>query len=824
MTNLLAREKSPYLLQHADNPVAWQPWGPAALAQAQAEQKPIFLSIGYSTCHWCHVMAHESFENPAVAAVLNRDFIPVKVDREERPDLDRVYMAYVQQTTGHGGWPMSVWLTPEGKPFFGGTYFPPDDRPGRAGFVTVLTAITRHWAEQREKILQGADAVVAALQRYAVEGGAPEIKPEGGPVPRPETATRALALAAGEAFEKCYQYFYEAHDSTWGGFGGAPKFPRASVINFLFRTAALQGAASERGTAAVQRAAHTLQKMAEGGLHDHLGGGFHRYSVDEQWFVPHFEKMLYDQAQIALNYLEAKQATGREVFAWVARGIFDYVRRDLTGPHGGFYSAEDADSALPDELSVGAGPGALGGHALPPAGDGSSEGLARPVGKHPHAEGAFYVWTKSELDLVLGVDAEFFCAHFGVKIDGNVEHDPQAEFTGKNILRQRQSLVVTAREFKLEIEAASARLLGCLEKLRLGRTTRPRPQLDNKVITAWNGLMISALAKGHQVLEWRSLLAGDGADESPASRLLQKDEISVPARPEDSPYLWAATRAAEFVERELYDPATGVLYRSWREGRSDIAGFAEDYAYLIQGLLDLYEAGFAFRWLQWAEKLQAKMDQLFWDDGRGGYFNSRADDPTVIVRLKEDYDGAEPAPNSVAALNLVRLDWMLGGEVVGRVPSPGEATFPQGGGTPPTVMPFGKRAELVIEAFRPQWSRAPHALPQMLVALEMLLAEPRTVVLAGDPASADFRALASVLHPGLGPRMVILAADGADGQRWLAARRPYLAEMKPENGQSAAFVCNNFTCHAAVRTRDELLAALDWPRLGFSLATHGPVR
>ena len=864
MTNLLAREKSPYLLQHADNPVAWQPWGPAALAQAQAEQKPIFLSIGYSTCHWCHVMAHESFENLAVAAVLNRDFIPVKVDREERPDLDRVYMAYVQQTTGHGGWPMSVWLTPEGKPFFGGTYFPPDDRPGRAGFVTVLHAITRHWAEQREKILHGADEVVAALQRLATDGPAREIGPEGG-------ATAPLHEAAAEAFEKCYQYFYEAHDPTWGGFGGAPKFPRASVINFLFRTAALQGAASELGAAAVQMAAHTLQKMAEGGLHDHLGGGFHRYSVDEQWFVPHFEKMLYDQAQIALNYLEAKQATGRVVFAWVARGIFDYVQRDLTGPHGGFYSAEDADSALPDELSVGAGPGALGGHALPPAGDGSSEGLARPVGKHPHAEGAFYVWTKSELDLVLGVDAEFFCAHFGVKIDGNVEHDPQAEFTGKNILRQRQSLVITAREFDVEIGAASEKLLGCLAKLRAVRVTRPRPHLDDKVITAWNGLMISALAKGHQVLECHPersegssrTSGGDHADGFFADAQNDKQV--------ERPCLLAATRAAEFIERELYDPATGVLYRSWREGRSDIAGFAEDYAYLIQGLLDLYEAGFAIRWLQWAEKLQAKMDELFWDAGPvrpaqggpggdkgkslGGYFNSRADDLTVIVRLKEDYDGAEPAPNSVAALNLVRLDWMIGTverTAPGEPPEPGSSirlrpgyggqgglALPSTGDGAPgghalpsagngssggLALPFAARARLIIEAFRPQWSRAPQALPQMLVALEMLLAEPRTVVLAGDPASADFRALASVLHPGLGPRMVILAADGADGQRWLAARRPYLAEMKPENGQSAAFVCNNFTCHAAVRTRDELLAALDWPRLGFGLASHGPVR
>src|SRR4051794_17053612 len=338
--NRLGHERSPYLLQHAENPVDWYPWGQEALDRARAEQKPIFLSIGYSTCHWCHVMAHESFENEGVATVLNRDFVPVKVDREERPDLDRVYMTYVQQTTGHGGWPMSVWLTPEGKPFYGGTYFAPDDRHGRPGFVAVLNALSRHWKDDRKKISDGAEEVVQALRRYAAEGGAAEASdgPAKGPQP--------LHEAAGDAFEKCYQYFYESYDEQWGGFGGASKFPRASVLNFLFRIAALQGGQSELGASAIKMAEQTLQRMAEGGLHDHVGGGFHRYSVDEQWFVPHFEKMLYDQAQIAVNCLEAKQATGDERFAWMARDIFEYVARDLTSPGGGFYTAEDADSLI----------------------------------------------------------------------------------------------------------------------------------------------------------------------------------------------------------------------------------------------------------------------------------------------------------------------------------------------------------------------------------------------------------------------------------------------------------------------------------------------
>jgi uncharacterized protein YyaL (SSP411 family) len=725
MPNRLAAEKSPYLRQHADNPVAWLPWGEEALARARAEQKPIFLSIGYSTCHWCHVMAHESFEDATVAAVLNRDFIPVKVDREERPDLDRIYMTYVQHTTGHGGWPMSVWLTPKGEPFYGGTYFPREDRHGRPGFVTLLETIAGHWRDQRPKIEQGAAGVVEALAHNAREGAGPA-----GDTP--------LHEAAGEAFEKAFQYFYDAHDTRWGGFGGAPKFPRGSILEFLFRTAALQGANSDLGQAAIGLCAVTLQRMAEGGLHDHLGGGFHRYAVDAEWHVPHFEKMLYDQALIALNCLEAQQATALPVFGWVARGIFDYVARDLTHPAGGFYSAEDADS--------------------------TAESGA-------HAEGAFYVWTQKEIEAELGADAPFFCAHFDVKPEGNVAHDPHGEFPGKNVLRQLRPLVRTAEQFKLTPVDAEAKLLGCVEKLRLARERRPRPHRDDKIVTAWNGLMISALARGHQVLGHE---AGEGRDGPPG----RPEET---ARPAVAPYLHAATRAAEFLQHELYDAATGELYRTWREGRSAITGFAEDYASLIQGLLDLYEAGFDIRWLQWAERLQRRMDELFWDAEHGGYFNTRAGDPAVILRLKDDYDGAEPAANSIAALNLLRLDWMIG-----------------------TEDSYRTKALRTLEAFRSQWSRSPHALPQMLSALELALAEPRTVVLAGDPAAADFRALAATLATGLGPRRAILAADGGPGQAWLAARRPYLADMRPAGGRATAYVCENFTCHAPITDAPQL--------------------
>jgi len=743
MPNRLAAEKSPYLRQHADNPVAWLPWGAEALARAEAEQKPIFLSIGYSTCHWCHVMAHESFENEAVAAVLNRDFIPVKVDREERPDLDRIYMTYVQQTTGHGGWPMSVWLTPGGRPFYGGTYFPREDHHQRPGFITVLETIARHWREQRPKIEQGAADIVARLAEHARAGAAPAA---GAPGP--------LHEAAGDAFEKAFQYFYDAHDTRWGGFGGAPKFPRASILEFLFRTAALQGVASDLGQAAIGLGAVTLQRMAEGGLHDHLGGGFHRYSVDAEWHVPHFEKMLYDQALIALNYLEAQQATQLPVFGWVARGIFDYVGRDLTSPGGGFYSAEDADSETED-----------GG---------------QKTEDRKHAEGAFYVWTQKEIEAVLGADAAFFCAHYDVKPDGNVAHDPHGEFPGKNVLRQLRPLVRTAEQFKLPPAEAEQKLLASLEKLRVVRAQRPRPHRDDKVVTAWNGLMISALARGSRVLG-------------------------------EARYLAAATRAAEFLERELYDAATGELYRTWREERSAITGFAEDYASLIQGLLDLYEAGFEIRWLQWAERLQRRQDELFWDATRGGYFNTRTGDPAVILRLKDDYDGAEPAANSIAALNLLRLDWMIGTEDRAqtshgerRATGPGLAAANIG----KTEDSYRAKALKALEAFRGQWSESPHALPQMLVALELALAEPRTVVLAGDPAADDFRALAAVLAEGLGPRRAVLAADGGAGQTWLAARRPYLAAMRPVGGRATAYLCENFTCQEPVSDPRELAKRL----------------
>ena len=701
MPNALAHEKSPYLLQHADNPVAWLPWGEAAFARARAENKPIFLSIGYSTCHWCHVMAHESFENPETAEILNEHFIAIKVDREERPDVDKVYMTYVQAMTGHGGWPLSAWLTPELKPFYGGTYFPPEDRHGRAGFPAILQTIARGWREEHDKLIAEGERVIAMLREHYLEKA-------------PAPSADDLTVAGGEAFEKGLGYLLETFDAEHGGFGSAPKFPRASNLDFLFRCAAIQGVTSEIGAEAVRLATSTLRGMARGGIHDHVGGGYHRYSVDGEWFVPHFEKMLYDQAQIALNALEAKQATGDERYAWMARDIFDYVRRELTSPTGGFYTAEDADSAVTADSTQ-------------------------------HTEGAFYVWSAAELREVLGADAGFFAAHFGVLDAGNVEagRDPHGEFLGKNILAQNRSLGETAAQFGLTPEQANERLLAALAKLRDVRAKRPRPLLDDKIITANNGLMISALAKGAVIL-------GEPA------------------------YAAAAIRAAEFVQRELFDPKTGGLFRSWREGRGAAEGFAEDYAYLIQGLLDLYETTFELRWLQWAEQLQAAMDARFWDETRGGYFNSRADDAAIVLRLKEDYDGAEPAPSSVAAMNLLRLATMLQDE---------------------TLRAKGLRT---IEAFRAQWSGTPHAMPGMLCAVAGALEPPRSVVLAGDRGKSNFQALAAVLHEQLGPRRALLAVTGEADRAWLSQRAPWLVEMRPMDGQATAYVCEHFACQAPV--------------------------
>ena len=683
-TNRLIHEKSPYLLQHAHNPVDWYAWGPEAFDKARKEDKPIFLSIGYSTCHWCHVMERESFENEAIAAILNMNFVPIKVDREERPDVDRIYMAYVQSTTGGGGWPMSVWLTPDLRPFVGGTYFPPENRYGRAGFPTLLDRIAQAWHADREKIVESSHEVLEHLQKAA------EVTPSGG-------------LDAG-ALESGFFQFRRSFDSKLGGFGQAPKFPRPVTHNFLLRYYARTHQEEARDMVAA-----TLRAMARGGMNDQLGGGFHRYSVDERWFVPHFEKMLYDQAQLAISYLEAYQITHDGFFASVARRIFDYVLRDMTDKDGGFYSAEDADSVID------------------------------PSKPNEKGEGAFYVWTAEEIARVAGEPAAaWFSYRYGAQPHGNVENDPHSEFTGKNILFDAHTVEETAQHFSKPVEEVKDAIASAVEKLLAARSKRVRPHLDDKVLTAWNGLMISAFAKGGAIL----------------------------AEPR---YSAAAARAAEFILSRMHDTKTGVLLRRYRQQDAAITGFLDDYALFTQALLDFYETQFDVRYLQIAVQLTEKQSELFEDKEHGGFFSTAKGDTSLIVRMKEDYDGAEPSGNSVATLNLLRLAQMTGRS------------------------DFHDSANKTLRAFASRLMGMPSAVPQMLVAYEFSVSKPKQIILVGEGSTAETREMLSILHARFLPDRIVMLVDNA-ASKTLATYLPVVETMTRIHGKTTAYVCENYAC------------------------------
>ena len=671
--NRLIHESSPYLRQHADNPVDWYPWGPEAFARARRENKPIFLSIGYSTCHWCHVMARESFSDPAIARQLNENFVCIKVDREERPDVDRVYLAFVQASTGGGGWPMSVWLTPELKPFFGGTYFAPEDHAGRPGFKTTLT----------RQMLAALDADTRAAP-----------------------AAGELPLAALR--ERAFTQLKESFDAKNGGFESAPKFPIPVNLEFLFDVASTS-VDSARRSEALRLAVATLRAMANGGIHDHLGGGFHRYSVDAAWRVPHFEKMLYDQAQLANVCLTAWQLAADPTLRDAAIDTLGYIRRRLTGPDGGFYTAEDADSALPTNLSA-------------------------------HGEGAFYVWTAAEIARLLGTDeARLFGFAFGVQADGNVLGESAGELAHLNVLYREHSDAETAAHFKFAVPATHARLAAAARVLATARDLRPHPFCDDKIVTAWNGLAISAFARAAQVL-------GDPA--------------------------WAetATRAALFVQTKLFDPATGCLAHNTRGGARDERGFVEDYAFLIQGLLDLYEATFEVRWLEWAEQLQVKQNELFADDVAGGYFANATGDASVLLRLKEDSDGAEPSANSGAVRNLARLGALLHQEE------------------------WIALARRTANAFGPQLGRAPLSMPQMLASAAWLDGSPKQILIQGERSAPATQRLLTEVWSRFLPRRALVLIDAAS-RPFFNSKVPMVAAF-PEGDPAGAtaYVCENFAC------------------------------
>jgi len=697
-TNRLIWEKSPYLLQHAHNPVDWYPWGEEAFEKARRENKPIFLSVGYSTCHWCHVMERESFESAEVAEFLNRWFVPVKVDREERPDVDRIYMTFVQATTGGGGWPMSVWLTPDLKPFYGGTYFPREDAYGRPGFLSVLKRIAELWQRDHERIAESGRRLIEQLARHL----------------RAENSSGTLGEAV---FDAAFNQLRRSFDPRFGGFGGAPKFPRPVVHQFLLRYWARTG-----NREALEMVLLTLRRMAAGGMCDQLGGGFHRYAVDDRWFVPHFEKMLYDQAQLAVSYLEAFLITGERFYADTAREVLEYVLRDLTGPDGAFHSAEDADSAIDP---------------------------ARPAEK---GEGAFYLWTRAEIDELLGLPvADWFSFVYGVEEEGNVRHDPHGEFAGKNILHQAHTIDEAAGHFGADRELVQAALAEARRKLLEARGRRPRPHLDDKVLTAWNGLMISSFALAAQALG-------------------------------DERYLAAARRASRFILSRLYDPAAGTLLRRYRDGEAAISGFLDDYAFLIAGLLDLYEACFELEFLQTAERLADRMIERFEDAPHGGFYATAEGDSSLVLRLKDDYDGAEPSGNSMAVLVLARLAAMTG------------------------RMEFRRAAEGAVEAFASRLDSLPVSLPLMLVGAEFLRLKAKQVLLAGSKDDPATLALAHEVWRRFLPRRVLVLVDAA-AREALASHLPVASQVAPVGGKPTAYVCEDYACRLPV-TEVEQLAEL----------------
>jgi uncharacterized protein YyaL (SSP411 family) len=699
--NRLATEQSPYLLQHAANPVEWYPWGDEAFARARADDKPIFLSIGYSTCHWCHVMEHESFESGEIATILNTHFVSIKVDREERPDVDRVYMTFVQATTGSGGWPMSVWLTPALEPFYGGTYYPPIAQWGRPGFREVLLEIARAWREERAGVLQSARQMTERLTDMAANAG----------------GSAAAVMSGAEALASTVRQFEHTFDRRRGGFGDAPKFPRPSELLFLLREHARTGAEAPR-----DMVLSTLRAMALGGMRDHIGGGFHRYSVDGDWRVPHFEKMLYDQAQLVLAYLEGAQVSGDAFYGQIAEDTLQYVARDLSDPEGGFYSAEDADSVPPASAKASAGEPASGETTTPT----------------PKSEGAFYIWTLDEIRETLGDDSRAFERRYGVLPDGNAPFDPQNEFTGRNLLYTARGIGEIAQQLDDEPQRVAEALERGRVRLFERRASRPRPHLDDKVLTAWNGLMIGAFARAARV-------TGDVRYDAPARR------------------------AAAFFRRTMWDSGRRVLLRRYRQGHAAIDGYAEDYAYLIFGVLELFAVRGEAEWLEWAIALQRRQDELFWDGSSGGWFSTTGQDPTVLMRMKEDYDGAEPSPSAVGAWNLLTLAHLT------------------------SDSEYRSKADHVFRAFGTRLLAHGRTLPMMAAALSMSLAPPEQIVVVGSD-SDDTDTLWRAANRRYRPFAQVFRVEPGVTQQTLGTLLPWTASMVTQHGKPAAYVCRNFTC------------------------------
>ncbi|XP_054711085.1 spermatogenesis-associated protein 20-like [Uloborus diversus] len=680
----------------------------------------IFLSVGYSTCHWCHVMERESFENEEIAQTMNENFVNIKVDREERPDVDKVYMTFVQSTTGGGGWPMSVWLTPELKPILGGTYFPPDDRYyGQPGFKTILHHIAQQWKINKDKVLdQGSRILEIIIQSMSLKAFS-----ESGKAP-----------PSLECVKSCVSELIQSYDKAYGGFGSAPKFPQPVIFNFLFRAFAANPE-SKDGKESLEMALHTLKMMARGGIHDHIAKGFHRYSTDQFWHVPHFEKMLYDQGQLASSYLDAYQITKDEFYADVARDILEYVSRDLKDVNGGFYSAEDADS-------------------LP------SASAARKK------EGAFYVWTESEIrehltetvpetNLTL---ADVFCKFFNVEADGNVDpyQDPHHELKEKNVLIAKSTEEECAKDLGIEVDVFKNALHKARKALFEVRQKRPRPHMDDKFVTSWNGLMISGFAKASQVLQ-------------------------------EKEYAQYAMDAAQFLHKHLYNPQTECLLRSAYKGSNGsiaqiltpIPAVLEDYTFLVRGLLDLYEACYDPWCLEWASKLQTTQDCLFWDAADGGYYNSVSTDSSIVLRLKEDQDGAEPNPNSVAVCNLLRLSVIF------------------------DDLSLQDKAVKILSLFSHRMVMLPMALPEMLCGLLFYSTNFKQILIVGKKDCEEAVKLLKTVHRHFLPFKILLLVN-EESKALLKARLKTLKDVQVDESNTLAYICQKNSCSLPVSSSEEI--------------------
>jgi uncharacterized protein YyaL (SSP411 family) len=689
--NALAHETSPYLLQHAHNPVHWFPWGEEALEKARAEDKPIFLSIGYSACHWCHVMERESFENVEIARVLNERFVSIKIDREERPDLDDIYMTAVVSLAGQGGWPLTVFLTPDKKPFYGGTYYPPVDMFGRPGFMRVIHSISDSWANKRAEVLQSAEGLTdyVKAQMAGAEGEAGVLTP---------------ALIEGGV-----THLKNTFDAEHGGWGGAPKFPSSPSIALLLR--AYQRSGDKQ---LLHMATHTLTEMAYGGMYDQVGGGFHRYSVDAEWLVPHFEKMLYDNAQLSRVYLEAWQVTGDPLYRRVAEDIFGYVLRGMTGPHGAFYCAEDADS----------------------------EG----------EEGKFYIWTYTGIIDALGPrDAAIYCRYYHIEEGGNF-YSQESFHAGKNIPHVPERPALVAQALGMDTGALQEVIKACNEKLFAAREQRVRPGLDDKVLTSWNALMITALAQGAQVL--------------------------------DAPrYAEAAAKAAAFILREMRDGAT--LLRTHRHGESRLPAYLDDYAFFANACVDLYEATFDLEWIEAADDLAHEMINRFWDEEGGSFYFTEAAHHDVLVRAKPTFDGAEPSGNSIAALALLRLALLTGRP------------------------DYHAKATRILQVNAGNMAKVPHGFLQMLIAVDFALYSPKEIALVGVTTQPETQALLRAVRERFTPNRVVALLDPArDDAAALSKRVPLLEGRALVDGKPAAYVCRDFTCRLPVTTPEALLEQL----------------